>query len=501
MNDLNTIISTFSIEDKQRFLGYLEKNNKRHDVKNVKLFKLLSSNKLSSKEICHTLYGSANKDAYHALRKRLYQSILNFTANSSLEEESSIENQIIKYILASRFFLQQKQYNPAFKILYKAENIAKEHHLFVLLNEIYNLQIQYANHNNAINLDELIIKFETNKKKHVIEEKFNIIYARIKATLNDITYGKKIVDIEHLLNTLFKEYNVDINESMSFKSLYQLMSMVSLSALATKDYFTIEPFLVKSYNSIITYKNKERQPFYHIQILYIIANTYFRNKKFGASLEYLHLMHSEMLKQQKKYYNTFLLKYHLLLSLNLNFSNKQEEAIELLKPLLSKKHTDIESLLDIHLSLIMFYFQNNELKKALNIFAKFYHTDKWYVEKVGIDWVLKKNLAEILLHIELGNIDLVESRLLSFQRNHYVYLKDTQQDRAITFIELVKRIYKKPEIATSNAFKETIMNSFEWVDSTKEDIFVMSFYAWLKSKVEREHIYKTTMSIINDSKQ
>ena len=78
--------------------------------------------------------------------------------------------------------------------------------------------------------------------------------------------------------------------------------------------------------------------------------------------------------------------------------------------LLYQKHPDIESLLDIYLSLATFYFQKGDFKKARQLFSKFYHTDKWYIEKTGIEWVLKKNLIEILLHIELKNIDLIESR-------------------------------------------------------------------------------------------
>jgi hypothetical protein len=499
MNDLNTIIATFSTENQQKFLNYLEKNNKREDVKNTALFKLLLNNELNSKDICLKLYGSQKKNAYHALRKRLYQSILNFTANNSLQEESSIENSIIKYILASRFFFQQKQYKPAYKVLSKAETIAKEYHLFALLNEIYNTQIQYADYNPSINLDELITKFNLNKEKHLLEDKLNIIYAKVKHTLNAMTYRGQVIDFQSMLNNLFYEYNIDIDESMSFKSLYQLMSIVSFSAFASNDYLKVEPFLVSTYKSIISYKNEEKQPFYHIQILYMIANTFFRNKRFEKSQEYLNRMHKEMLLHKKKHYNTFKLKYNLLLALNLNFINQQEQAIDLLKPFLNKKHIDLESVLDIHLSLIMFYFQKHEFTKAFRIFSKFYHTDKWYTERAGIDWVLKKNLTEILLHIELKNIDLVESRLLSFQRNYYEYLRATKQERAITFIELVKRFYKNPEEIMSDEFKEKVKNSFEWISAEREDIFVMSFYSWLKSKMTKQPIYKTTLEIIKDN--
>ncbi len=496
MNDLTRIISSFSTEERQRFVYFLEKNNKRNDTKNIALFKLLLNNNLESKDICIKLYGSHKKDAYHALRKRLYQSIINFTANNRLLEESSIENNVIKYILASRHFLQQKQYAPAYKILNKAEILAQEQHLFVLLNEIYHTQIQYAVHNTSLNLDELIDKFNNNKNKHLLEEKLNIVYAKLKQTLNAITYKGEIIDFEDILNSLFKEYQINLNENISFKSLYQLLSIVSFSAFASNDYLRIESFLVRTYNSIISYKNEEKQPFYHIQILYMIANTYFRNKKFKQSNHYLNLMHSEMLKQQKKYFNTFNLKHKLLLSLNLNFSGKQDEAINILTPIINKKHTDIESLLDIHLSLIMFYFQKEAFTKALNIFSKFYHSDKWYSEKAGIDWVLKKNLTEILLHIELGNIDLIESRLLSFQRNYYKYLKGSNKERAITFLELVKRYYKNPEEVTFEKFYNIVESSFEWISPEREDIFVMSFYAWLKSKMIKKPIFETTLEVI-----
>ncbi|WP_299549422.1 hypothetical protein [Seonamhaeicola sp.] len=498
MNNLNTLISAFSTENQQRFLNYLEKNNKREDVKNISLFKYLLDDELSSKDICLKLYGSHKKDAYHALRKRLYQSIINFTANNSLQEENSVENSVIKYTIASRFFFQQKQYRPAFKVLKKAETIAKEHHLFALLNEIYHTQIQYADFNPDINLDTLISDFSKNEEKLLLQGKLNIIYAKVKHTLNSMTYKGEIIDFQAILNDLFEAYNIDIDESMSFKSLYQLMSIVSFSAFATNDYLEVEPFLVNTYNSILSYKSEEKLPFYHIQILYMIANTFFRNKKFEASLDYLNRMHREMLLHQKKYYNTFTLKYHLLLALNLNFINNQEQAINTLKPFLNKRHADLESLLDIHLSLMMFYFQKHDFKKALNIFSKFYHTDKWYIEKAGIDWVLKKNLAEILLHIELKNIDLVESRLLSFQRNHYKYLKATKQERAITFLERVKHYYKHPEEITSDTFKTTVKNSFEWISAEREDIFVMSFYAWLRSKMIKKPIYETTLDLIEN---
>ncbi|NMH89748.1 hypothetical protein [Flavivirga algicola] len=501
MTNLNDIISTFSSEDRQRFISYLDKKNKRNDTKNIQLFNYLLNNKLNSNEICLKLYGSLKKDAYHALRKRLYQSIIDFIANNSIQEENSIDMQIIKYILASRSFLQHKQYQVAYKILDKAELLASEHYLFPLLNEIYHTKIQYAHTAPSISIDELTIKFKENQKNHQLEDQLNIVYAKIKHILNNISYKGDIVDFQTVLNQTLQEHNISFNDSMSFKSLYQLATIVSISAFVTKDYLKIEPFLINTYHVINTHKNKEKQLFYHIQIIYLIANTLFRNKKFNESFRYLKLMHKHMLLKQKKHYNTYKLKYHLLTALNHNYSNRQKTAIEILEPLITNKHPDTESLLDIHLSLIMFYFQKGDLKKAHTLFSKFYHTDQWYTEKAGKEWVIKKSLIEILLHIELNNIDLVESRLLSFKRNYYDYLKSIDQQRVITYLNFIESYYKTPEAITSNEFKNTVEQSFNWVDIHKKDIFVISFYSWLKGKMNNQDLYTTTLNLIAQAQQ
>ncbi|MEZ4793112.1 MAG: hypothetical protein R2783_06525 [Gelidibacter sp.] len=495
MTDLKTIISTFSPEEQQRFVNYLEKKNKRSDTKNIQLFKLLARQEESG-DLCFKLYKSNKKIAYHALRKRLYQSLIDFIANSKMEEENSVDMQLIKYILTSRTFLLHDQFKMAYKILDKAEALAKEHHLFSILNEIYHTKIQYAYTNPNVDIEALVKAFKANQKLHYSEDQLNIVYAKIRQNLNDMTYKGEVVDFQSLLNETLSQYNIDINECLSFKSLYQLMAIVSISAFVTNDYLKTEPFLINTYKSIQNHKTKGKQLFYHIQVLYLIANTLFRNKKFEQSLTYLEQMHQHMQLHKNKHYNSFKLKYHLLLGLNYNYSNQQEKAIQLLEQFKINNHPDLESLLDIYLSLTMFYIQSNDYKKAMQLFSKFYHTDNWYIERAGKEWAIKKNLIEIILHIELEHIDLVESRLKSFRRTYSTYLKQIQQERVLTYLNLVESYHKNPEQVTSTRFREKVENSFEWLEARREDIFVMSFYAWLKSKMEGRPLFSTTLELV-----
>lgn len=242
-----------------------------------------------------------------------------------------------------------------------------------------------------------------------------------------------------------------------------------------------------------------RQLYYHIQVLYIIANTLFRNKKFTDSLHYLELMHQQMHLNRNKYYKVFEPKYCLLKALNCNYTNRQTEAISIIKSRNTKNNDDLETALLLSLSLVMFNMQATNYKSALRELATMHHTDSYYESKVGLAWVIKKNLIEIILHIELGNIDLVDSRLLSFKRSYYPYLKSINQQRVLTYLGFVERYYKYSDSVVSATFRAEVEDAFEWVPSEKEDIFVMSFYAWLKSKMENKPLYPITLDLVKQA--
>lgn len=501
MLDLEIIISSLSIDEQQKFILFLEKKNKRKDAKNIDLFKLILKGETSVTDICNTLYKSQKKDAYYALKQRLLDSLIDFIASNKLQGENSIDILIVKYILAARDFLINKNYKTAYKILDKAENIAKEYQLFTILNEIYHTKIQYAYTLPNIDIDSIINDFKENQKNHFLEEELNIVYAKIRQTLKTINYeGGSLLDFQDITNSIFKKHNISINNAMSFKSLYQLITIVSISAFVSKDFIKVEAFLINTYKNLQEKKENSKQLYYHIRILYLIANILFRNKKFEKSIYYLNRMYDYMLQGKKKYYNHFKFNHLLLLALNKNYTNKQLEAIKALEGIIDKKSVDIKTMLDIRLSLIMFYFQNNQLKKAQQLFSKFYHSDKWYIQKNSMEWTIKKSLIEILLHLELNNIDLFESRLLSFKRKYFGYLKGIQQLRVINYLNLVEIYYKDPEVVTSKDFLNKVENSFDFVGSKQEDIFVMSFYAWLKSKMYQKPIFKITLDLIDEVK-
>ncbi|SEB39935.1 hypothetical protein SAMN04489761_0457 [Tenacibaculum sp. MAR_2009_124] len=497
MNQITHIISSFSQEEQQKFELYLARRNKRRDTKNIQLFKLLKQQESSTALICNTLYGKQNRAALYTLKQRLHESLIDFIAMNKIQGENSIDMLLIKYIMVARDFLFQQNYGEAYKLLNKAELLARDYELFSILNEIYHTKIQYAHLHPKTDLNKTIKEFKSNQKNYFLEEELNIIYAKIRNNLILIPNDKgSISNFESFINSIFKEHHINIDDSLSFKSLYQLISIVNISAFIHKNYLKVEPFLIKTYGIITSKKGKEKQLFYHIRVLYLIANTLFRNKKFEESLNYLKYMLVLMNDNNKKYFKLFYLNYLLLFALNKNYRNEQNEAISLLEDAILKKHVDQKSLLEIQLSLLMFYFQSNQFGKAIKLLHKLNHSDKWYIDKVGIEWVIKKNLFEILLHLELENLNLFESRLLSFKRKYYTYIKKINQERVIEYLKLVEQYYKDPSIITTTQFNDLVESSFEFVGAQQEDIFVMSFYAWLKSKMEQSPIFEVTLELV-----
>ncbi|NAS31580.1 hypothetical protein GTQ40_11400 [Flavobacteriaceae bacterium R38] len=493
MNDLNKIIHVLSVEEKKSFISHLKEKNKRHDTKNIAFFRLLDSG--TSKDWETKLYETKNRPAYNALRKRLYDNLIEFIANRDFELDYSTEKSSLKLVLAAQTFIEKKLPEIAFKILRKAENKALKTDAFKVLNEIYQLQIQYAHLGVSTSLEALISKYNKNKKKVFQEEQLNLGYAYLRKQLNNINYQGNTVDFQEIINKTIDRFNISFKDTLSFKSLYQIMFITNEYAHLNNNYYSVEDYMQKSYDEVL---DKEKQigknRYYHILILYFMANVFFRNRKFELSRAYLEKMLDQMNGEKAKYYITFFPKYALLKSLNENYSGNHDLAIEMATNTLKTNYThSLKETSDIILVLTIFHFQKNNFKEAINVFKRLNHTDTWYEKRLGIDWCIKKNLIEILLHIELQNIDYVVSRMISFKRRYANHLKLKKDPGEFHFFKFVEHYLNTPELISSDKFK----TDSEEIFTSSKDIFAISFYAWLKSKIHKTDLLKTTLELVN----
>ena len=146
----------------------------------------------------------------------------------------------------------------------------------------------------------------------------------------------------------------------------------------------------------------------------------------------------------------------------------------------------------------MIYFQQGDLGNAKTMLATLNDSDTFYMREAGLEWLLNYKYLEILLHIELGNTDYVDSRIASLTRKFRSELKLPENAQIIPFLKLVKELESTPERAKTEEFQQKVETTFDWRPREEEDLLRMSFYAWLKSKMEGSKLYETTLQLVKN---
>ncbi len=493
MKYLDSILKTLSKEERAEFVTYLKGRNKRNDTKNVALFKLLCSQEVL-RDIDVVIYGKRNKNALHALSKRLFDNLIDFIASKSFENERSEDLQTLKFLVISNVFFEKEQFQLAFKMLRKAESKALALEQFSILNEIYYTRIQYAHLDVSIDFENLLKVAKQNKVKLLQEEGVNLFCASIQQEFlkPDRNYAK-------LVEELLVKFDVNVSEDFSYRSLVKVVTMANFIGYRTRNYKLLLPFIERTYSII---KDKEqitgKKLFHDIQILYFVANAYFRNKAFDDSMRYLSLMEFQMQKD-KRYKHLFEPQYVLLKAFNLNYTGNFEAAISMLENFPYKRYLKNQSsyIFDLKLSLIVYYLQQERFREGLRLINTFRNSDQWYVNKTSLVWVIKKNLIELLIHIELDHIDIVDARINSFRKKYNGYLKQQGEHKALGFLKLIALYHKTGGNIDVDDFSAKIESIFGYGTDPDIDIFDLSFYAWLKAKTLRENVYKTTLDVVS----
>ncbi|MEJ2880678.1 hypothetical protein [Pedobacter sp. GR22-6] len=492
MDAIKELINLLNSTDKKLFRQFLARKNKRSDVKNLHLLDLIETDDIDG---LNKLYESENNDAYHALRKRLQDNLLLFLSQKTFESNHSETYDALRLIVVGRFLLENDVVKIAFKCLNKAERLAEHLEQFNLLNELLLLKIQYAHLPGAEELEALTARFLRNQSDMQREAKLNIAYAFLRQELQEIHLKGKIVNLTALILKTVRKYKISIQDLMTYKSIYQILFIANEYAAIQQNYGLIERY-VKRTNRFMQSQRDTKQSylFYHISILYFLANFHLRQKDFSGSVSHLKDMMDLMLKDSR-YYTLFYLRHQLLSGLNLFFTGSAEDATALLQDSLSKaKHTDKpEDIEDLRICLTMFLALCND-RGSLKQLALLTRSDAWYEKKMGMLWTIRKHLMEILVHAQFSNIELAMSRLSSFRRRYKKYLLKTSEERVLVYLKLVEKYLLKPNVAFEASYRKSVLEQLD--KSENNDIFTLSFITWLVARWDKKTAYEIVLPLL-----
>jgi len=475
MDTLSELISILNDNDSKEFKLYLKQKNKRNDVKNIELFSILKTDDINRLK---KLYGSdKNKDAYHSLRKRLYESLILFLSNKTFEKNNSEAHEALRLLVVSKFLLENNLYKPAFKCLQKAEKISEKLEQYSLLHEILQTKLQYAFLNDKEDLEELTDKIIKNQEFLNKETRLNMAYAVLRQAFKNTQTNGEIINLTDLITKIAETYHLKTTDFFNYKSIYQILHLANEYANIQQNFSLIETYVNKAASIINQQSTSNNQLYYHIHILYYLANFCFRNRLFIDSNNYLNQMHEQMHQQNGLYFNLFWHKYLILESLNLHFTGNTQEALEKVTTELNNlpKKFVSEDVIDLQLCETFYLVKQND-RSALKSFAKLLHTDIWYEKKMGVVWTIRKNLIEILMHAQYTNFDYAITRLQSFKNRYKKYLTQVNEHRIIDFVQLIEKYLLNPDIIQKQSFRDKILSMQHQKEN--QDVFSLSFINW-----------------------
>ncbi|MEJ7559181.1 MAG: hypothetical protein WKF66_12800 [Pedobacter sp.] len=495
MDPILELTNLLTHSDKMLFKQFLQQKNKRTDVKNLQLLNLIETDDIKG---LNKLYDSAkNKDAYHALRKRLQDNLLLFLSQKTFESNQSDTYDALRLVVVGRFLLENDIVKTAFKCLDKAQKLAAHLEQLNLINEILLLKLQYAHLPGAEDLEALTSRFLKNQFQMQRDAKLNMAYAFLRQQLQEIHLNAKVINLKTLLATTIKKYQISLEDLMTYKSIYQILHIANEYAAIQQNYGLIADYIGRASQYIEADANKkESHLFYNLSILYYLANFHLRRRDFAKSSSQLKEM-MDLMATDSRYAALFSMRYTLLSALTLYYTDFAADAISLLqKSLTEKKPADkAEDIEDLQLCLTMFLALRDD-RGSLKQLTLLTRTDAWYEKKMGMLWTIRKNLMEILVHAQFSNIELAMSRLSSFRRRYKKYLLSTSEERVLAYLKLVEKYLIKPDLLFEAKYKQAVLDLLSSIENN--DIFTSSFIAWLIARWEKKTAYEVVLRLMKD---
>lgn len=502
MDKLRELLLTFDDEDKNELRFFLNRHRHVQERKDGILLKLLIDTEMTSDEMIMKIYNDpSKKDAYHTLRKRLFRQLTHFVMLRRMGETGSNHAKIMGNFNLAQFLFERDSHDLAWKYLFKAEQDGVKHDAFNLLHEIYSIQLSHFETTSKIELEEIIEKLEANKILKEEDERFNIASSLVRKLYLDFKTRKDGFDLEAEIQQIISDYDLENAFVKRPKFLFQMIQMIRKGKMTKKEFYSFEPFVIKNYDRIVAKKGFRKEHFdYQSGILYVIAHTLFRNKQFEDSLNYtnelLALCEKNASAKSKKMGH----KVSLLKAANLVYENQLDEALEELEQLLSQRIDETISLTAKMNKCVYLHFQNR-FKEGNKVLIHIPYTDKEIERLMGTEFVLKKILLEIVFQFDLGNYEIVINKVRNLHRSFAEVFKQPMYARVKEFINCIKTMAMDSTILGDKDIWEKMDEKFQAQPFEEEDLQAMTYYAWLRSRMNKLPFYDALLEHIKNQGQ
>jgi tRNA isopentenyl-2-thiomethyl-A-37 hydroxylase MiaE len=155
-----------------------------------------------------------------------------------------------------------------------------------------------------------------------------------------------------------------------------------------------------------------------------------------------------------------------------------------------------DEVLNLKLNKAIYHFYNEDYKVALQQLLSIEHSNAWCAKVAGIEWVVKKDLLDLFIQYELGNLDIAANKIRAMQRHKYSSGKLPQMERVLVFLNLINQMVDDPAITQTKRFYNLVEESFDWIPIEQEDLHASVYYAWMKARIVKQKPYQVLLDLI-----
>ncbi|UOQ98488.1 hypothetical protein MUN81_03130 [Hymenobacter sp. 5317J-9] len=501
MDDLRTTLLTLAPDERRDFGVFIQRQRRKAAGRqDVRLYELLVQPKeLKSEQLIARLYpDEPNPVAYYALRKRLLRHLTDFLLLRQRQLDTTAAASVRGQLTLAQYLFETGIPRLAWSTLRKAEKLAHENEQYEPLNAVYNLQIQYANSPYAPPLDEILPRYRLNKKAADEEERANIADSLLRQRLRESrARGRAAVPVDDILQKILAEYDLQEAFARSPSLLSRLMSIARNAMLVRRDFTAFAPFIERCYTLM-----ERRHGFapaqrgHQLRLLYMLAHALYRSRRFAESVAYLQKGQALLSAGPARQFGEFVPRFTFLLAANYAFLRRNAESIALLEALLrSPKPLAAGDDLTARFQLSFHYFSEGNFTKANHSMLSLGRTDHWLEQHLGLEWMVNRNIGELLIQFELGNSELALSRLRAIEktlREQFPGVPAEGEAPAVPvggpynpvllYLGFVREVIENPTAARQPDFVHRVAHIPNFLSQEREDLQVLSFYAWLRAQ-------------------
>ncbi len=500
MKPIEQVLNGWTHKTFDGFLKYLKSRDGRKGVLDLALARSIRKGNFVPDDFVQESYGKLDgksRAAYHGVRKRLAHQTVKYISEELMGEEDEGEREVFESIRAARYFAKNGQEDWAKSLLQRANRVSDQSGRTFLQNWVLNERISMAGQQG----EATVLALKEERKQRISEMELEQRMMMAKTHLQVRMMQRKSAALANspmdLLQQTLSEYDLLEGEVKKPKLMHQLAAMVRAVLVASKEFEEARNFLYAQHEQISqaegAYSDEQE-----LEMAYFLAHADYRCRQYDLALgrmgELYRLVHALPVSRKHFWFS----KAVLLEAQTRNFSGQLSKAQELLLDMLDHPAFSgvTKERYNLILNLAVLYFQLGLFDKVLDTFKLFRHRTQWHVEFMGLEWVLKKQMIEVIALVELYEDEKALQGIARIRSWSEEFFRQPPYRRVLLFLEWVERYLNDRSSFSNPDVMEKMGKSLAVQSDRREDLQAVAYYTWLKSKAEKRSYYELLLEMV-----